>query len=66
MAAGQRPQVVVSAGTWQGAMLASDGKWALLGTTAAPGFERDDFEPADREALVAAFPEHEAIIRRLT
>ncbi|MEO0086070.1 MAG: cupin domain-containing protein [candidate division WOR-3 bacterium] len=63
---GQQPQVVVPAGTWQGALLADGGNWALLGTTTAPGFDRTDFEPADRAELLAEFPEYDRLIVRLT
>uniref|UniRef100_A0A7C4GA86 Cupin domain-containing protein n=1 Tax=candidate division WOR-3 bacterium TaxID=2052148 RepID=A0A7C4GA86_UNCW3 len=66
IAAGQRPQIVVPANVWQGAMVTPGGSWTLLGTTAAPGFDRDDFEPAERRGLLAAFPKHEELIRRLT
>lgn len=32
----------------------------------APGFEFDDFEIADRKALLALHPQHRALIERLT
>lgn len=53
---GQRPQVVVPAGTWQGAALVGSGKYALLGTTVSPGFEMRDFELGDIEALAQGWP----------
>jgi predicted cupin superfamily sugar epimerase len=59
--AGHRPQIVVPAGTWQGSRLISGGGFALMGTTMAPGFDFDDYEHGDRDALVkhyAAFAEH--------
>ena len=70
LAAGQRPQVVVPAGAWQGAMLARGGpsSFALLGCTVAPGFEWEDFELADGvtcDALAAAHPEHAGLIGAL-
>jgi hypothetical protein len=61
--AGERPQALVPAGAWQGARLARGGRWALLGTTVAPGFEIDDFEAGDVEALVRAWPKFEEEIR---
>lgn len=64
--AGQLPQVVVPAGTWQGAMLAEGGAFALMGTTVAPGFEFDDFELGEQDALVAQYYEQAELIRRLT
>lgn len=53
---GQRPQVVVPAGTWQGTRLLPGGAFALVGTTMAPGFEFGDYEPGQREVLVQAYP----------
>ena len=44
LAARQRPQIVVPAGTWQTAE--SLGAWTLVGCTVAPGFEFDGFEMA--------------------
>ena len=42
LAAGQRPQAVVPAQTWQAAQ--SLGDWTLVGCTVAPGFEFAKFE----------------------
>lgn len=56
LVAGQAPQVSVPGGVWQGARLAGTGRWALMGTTVAPGFEADDFEAADAAALADEFP----------
>jgi predicted cupin superfamily sugar epimerase len=44
LAAGERPQAVVPAGTWQQA--ASRGAWSLVGCTVAPGFRFAGFELA--------------------
>ena len=60
---GERPQVVVPAGTWQGSRLAAGGSVALLGTTVAPGFEFEDFESGDAAALAREWPAFEAEIR---
>ena len=43
-AAGERPQGIVPAGTWQSAE--SLGDWTLVGCTVAPGFEFSGFELA--------------------
>jgi predicted cupin superfamily sugar epimerase len=48
---GQRPQMIVEAGSWQGTKLVQGGAWALLGTTMAPGFSPDMFELATPELL---------------
>ena len=41
---GERPQLIVPAGTWQSAE--SLGAWTLVGCTVAPGFEFGGFELA--------------------
>ena len=64
--AGQRPQVVVDQDTWQGSHLVTGGAWALLGCTVSPGFEYEDYESGDRKTLLASWPEHAALITRLT
>jgi predicted cupin superfamily sugar epimerase len=63
--AGQRPQVVVSRGVWQGSFLVPGAEFALLGTTMAPGFDFSDYEAGDRATLTAQYPEFSEIIRRL-
>jgi uncharacterized protein len=63
---GQRPQVIVPRGVWQGARLARGGEWALLGTTVAPGFEYADFELGMRGALSKRYPRYAALITALT
>jgi uncharacterized protein len=63
---GMRPQVVVPRGVWQGARLRPGGSLALLGATMSPGFEFADFELAQREPLLAAYPEFSAWITALT
>jgi predicted cupin superfamily sugar epimerase len=66
LCAGQSPQVVVPAGAWQGSRLADGGRFALLGTTMAPGFDFADYEPGDRAALLTQYPAFAGLIRRLT
>ncbi len=50
IAMGERPQIVVPAGAWQGAR--SLGAYTLVGCTVAPGFEFSSFElaPSDFQA----------------
>ena len=64
--AGQSPQVVVPRGVWQGCRLAEGGKWALMGTTVAPAFDFEHFEPADRDDLMRRYPDRAEMIRDLT
>lgn len=66
LARGQRPQAVVPRGAWQAARLAKGGRWALLGTTVAPGFEYGDFELGKRAALTRSYPGRAKLITALT
>lgn len=66
---GEVLQAVVEAGAWFGASLtqpqdASD--FTLVGCTVAPGFDFADFELAERQSLLSEFPQHRAIIEKLT
>lgn len=63
---GQLPQCIVEHGVWQGCRLKEGGRFALMGTTVAPGFEYADFELAPRQELIAQFPQFEKEIIRLT
>jgi predicted cupin superfamily sugar epimerase len=63
--AGQHVQAVVPAGVWQGSVLRPGGAFTLMGTTMAPGFDFADYEAADRDALIAAFPDFAERISRL-
>ena len=58
-----RPQAVVPAGVWQAAE--PEREAVLTGCTVAPGFEFEDFVLGAPAELIAEFPEHEALIRRL-
>jgi predicted cupin superfamily sugar epimerase len=66
VAAGERLQATVPAGTWFGAWVADPSSYALVGCTVAPGFDFADFELADRDRLLADYPQHRALIERLT
>ncbi len=66
------PQALAPAGHWQGARLAggthlpAERAWCLLSCVVTPGFEYADFEMGDRAALLAAYPQHAALVRALT
>ncbi|MEJ3656407.1 cupin domain-containing protein [Actinomycetes bacterium KLBMP 9759] len=62
--AGQRPQVVVPAGVWQGS--SSAGAWSLVGTSVAPPFEWDGFRLGGRAELGARYPGVASRIAQLT
>jgi predicted cupin superfamily sugar epimerase len=63
---GQRPQLVVPRGVWQGSLLEPGADYALLGATVAPGFDYADYEAAGRGELTDRYPEFAGLIRRLT
>ena len=65
LSAGERPQVVVPAGTWFGTELAAGASHCLVGCTVAPGFEFSDFELADGPELEKQFPGATERIRRM-
>lgn len=64
--AGQRPQVVVPRGVWQGSRLCDDFGWALLGCTVSPGFEYADYETGTRGELLSRWPAATEMIKALT
>jgi predicted cupin superfamily sugar epimerase len=65
LAAGERPQIVVPAGTWFGTELAAGASHCLVGCTVAPGFEFADFELADGPELEPRYPAAVDRIRRM-
>lgn len=69
LAAGQRPQLVVPGGVWQGTeVFPTDGgpTWALLGATMAPGYRDADFTLSPAGPLTDRWPDAAAAIARLT
>jgi hypothetical protein len=56
----------IAAGSWFGAAVANGGSFALAGCTVAPGFDFRDFERGESAALVRRYPQHRALIERLT
>ncbi len=64
--AGMQPQMVVPRGTWQGSRLRRGGRYALMGTTMAPGFDPSDCEFGDRRTLLARYPALRTAILALT
>jgi predicted cupin superfamily sugar epimerase len=64
--AGERPQIVVPAGVWQGSRLEPGVEFALMGATMAPGFDYADYERGRRSDLVDRYPSHAQLIRQLT
>ncbi len=66
LTSGETPQVVVPAGNWFAAEVVGDKGFSLVGCTVSPGFDFRDFEMKSRKELIEMFPEHEAIISKLT
>lgn len=63
---GQKPQQIVPADYWFGVTVDEPNSFALCGCTVSPGFDFEDFEMADRAALLKKYPDHEEIITQLT
>ncbi len=61
----QRLQVIVPKNTWQGSILRSGGRYALMGTTMAPGFDYSDCENGTSAELAKRYPEKKDWINRL-
>ena len=59
-------QYVVPAGCWFASIPAPDTDYSLVGCTVAPGFDFNDFEMAEQEALINRYPQHSSIIKQLT
>jgi len=67
LAAGERVQMVVPRGVWQGSRLVDGANgFALMGTTMAPAYDQADFELGDRAALIATYPQRAELIGALT
>lgn len=66
LASGQRPQILVPRGVWQGCRLAPGGRFALMGCTVAPGFDFADYRQGIRDELVATYPAFRDWIIQLT
>ena len=63
---GQHVQYVVTAGTWMGAQLVDGGRFALMGTTMAPGYDDQDFEGGSAAELESKYPNQSELIQQLT
>jgi predicted cupin superfamily sugar epimerase len=63
---GERVQHVAPRGAWQGSRLLAGGRFALMGTTMAPGFTESDYQGGDRAELIERYPGEAERIRALT
>jgi uncharacterized protein len=66
IACGQNLHCIVPGGVWQGLSLMEGGKYGLLGTTMAPGFDFEDFELGSRKKLIGLYPSYSEMIEQLT
>lgn len=64
IAAGHLQQYVVAKDSWQGAIVAEGGKFALMSCTVSPGFEFEDFELADRQNILKEYPRLQSKIEK--
>jgi predicted cupin superfamily sugar epimerase len=58
-------QYIVPANCWFASRPAPGSEYCFVGCTVAPGFEFEDFELANKEALSAMYPQHANIISEL-
>jgi predicted cupin superfamily sugar epimerase len=57
---------VIKGGNWFASEVVQGGEYGLAGCTVAPGFDFNDFELAERNVLLKAYPQHTEVIDRLT
>lgn len=65
LAAGQVPSLAVEGGIWKAAELTA-GAYGLVSEVVSPAWEMEDMILVTRAELLAKFPQHEAVITRLT
>ena len=63
---GESLQVIIPAASWFGAIVNDKDSYTLSGCNVAPGFDFQDFELANRSALLTAFPAASEVIEFLT
>ena len=63
---GHCPQCLIPHDVWLGARIIEGGRFALMGTTVAPGFNFEDLEMGKRRALIEMYPGHADLIECLT
>lgn len=62
---GQQLQVIIPAGTLFGAEVEGDNTFALSACMVSPGFDFEDFQLMEKDALIEKFPQHIDIINHL-
>ncbi len=64
--AGQHVQYVVPAGAWMGSRVMEGGRFALMGTTMAPGYDNQDYVEGEPAELERQYPDQVELIRQLS
>jgi predicted cupin superfamily sugar epimerase len=64
--AGQKVQVIVPKGVWQGSFVVPGGKFSLMGCSVSPAFDDNDFELGNRDTLLNQYPDLREYILKLT
>lgn len=62
---GELPQAIVPKNTIFGSSVMEEDTFALVGCMVSPGFNFEDFELFTQGELIATYPQHEEIIRKL-
>lgn len=63
---GEKFEILIRRGSWFGAKVNDVSSYSLVGCTVFPAFSFEDFQLADREALLASCPRYKDIIEMLT
>ena len=63
---GERPHVIIPHNVWFGAKVNKKNAYAFVSCITAPGFEFEDFELAERNALLQEYPQHRELIISFT
>jgi predicted cupin superfamily sugar epimerase len=63
---GEKFEILIRRGSWLGAKVNDVSSYSLVGCTVFPAFRFEDFQLADREALLASCPRYKDIIEMLT
>ena len=63
---GERPHVVIPHDVWFGAKVNKKNAFTFVSCVTMPGFEFEDFELAERNALLQAYPQQRELIETLT
>ncbi|WP_332649107.1 cupin domain-containing protein [Lysinibacillus sp. 54212] len=62
---GEAPQIVVPKNAIFGSSVDEAHTFSLVGCMVSPGFDYADFELFTQEELIAQYPQHEAVIRKM-